>query len=167
MEERTGAFARFLRACALAAGWVLLALMAYTVLDVVLRYVFNAPLRSSVEATQFAMSVIVFLGIAYCGWTGGHVSVDLLEKLLDRPSLRLLPAAMAFLGAALFLLVAWQTFGETLATMDRVTNMTRIPYYPFRFVVVFGAALFALVLFVQGVRSAGRARPPQEPDGQP
>ena len=167
MEDRTGIFARFLRGCALAAGWVLLALMAYTVLDVVLRYVFNAPLRSSVEATQFAMSVIVFLGIAYCGWTGGHVSVDLLEKLLDRPSLRLLPAVMNFLGAALFLLVAWQTLGETLVTMDRVTNMTRMPYWPFRLVVVFGAALFALVLLIRGVRTAGRSRPPREPDGQP
>jgi TRAP-type C4-dicarboxylate transport system permease small subunit len=39
------------------------------------------------------MALIVFLGIAYCGWTGGHIAVDVFEKWLDRPSLRFLPAS--------------------------------------------------------------------------
>jgi TRAP-type C4-dicarboxylate transport system permease small subunit len=42
-------FERFLRLLALAAGIVLLILMVFTVLDVFLRYVFNAPFRSIYE----------------------------------------------------------------------------------------------------------------------
>ena len=76
---------------ALVGGWVLMALMVYTVVDVVLRYVFNRPFSGSLEVTEFAMSVIVFLGIAYCGWIGGHVAVDILERPLENPRLRFVP----------------------------------------------------------------------------
>lgn len=149
---------RVLHAMAVAAGWILLALMAYTVLDVVLRYVFNAPFRGSLETTQFAMSLIVFLAIAYCGWTGGHIAVDLFEAALDRPALRFLPAAVALTGAVLLAAVAWQTAVEAIATTHRVSNMMRWPYYPFRLVAAFGSAAFALVLLVQGVQALRRAR---------
>jgi TRAP-type transport system small permease protein len=152
-------FDRVLRGLALASGGVLLLLMAYTVLDVVLRYVFNAPFSGSLEVTEFAMALIVFLAIAYCGWTGGHIAVDLFEKALDRPGLRLLPAVISFVGAALFALIAWRVTLEALATFSQVSNMLRMPHYPFRFTVAFGSAMFALVMFIQGVTALRRPPP--------
>jgi TRAP-type C4-dicarboxylate transport system permease small subunit len=149
-------FDRFLRLLALVAGGILLLLMGVTVLDVVMRYVFNAPLASAWEFTEFSMSLIVFLGMAYCGWTGGHISIDLLEKWLDRPSLRYLPALIAFTCALLFALVAYRATLETIATIQQVSNMLRWPHYPFRFTVAFGAAMFALVLVIQGITSLRR-----------
>jgi TRAP-type C4-dicarboxylate transport system permease small subunit len=149
---------RVLRALALLSGAILLLLMFYTVLDVVLRYAFNKPFAGSLEVTEFAMSVIVFLAIAYCGWTGGHIAVDLFEKWLDRPGMRFLPAALSFVGAALFALIAWRVTVETIATFAQVSNMLRMPHFPFRFTVAFGSAMFALVMAVQGV-AALRRRP--------
>ena len=154
-------FDRFLRLLALAAGVLLLLLMAVTVLDVFLRYVFNAPLASSWEFTEFSMALIVFLGIAYCGWTGGHITVDVFEKWLDRPSLRLLPALIAFVGAALFALIAYRATLETIATIDQVSNMLRWPHYPFRLTAALGSAVFAVVLLIQGVASL-RRKPDRE-----
>lgn len=154
-------FDRFLRLLALAGGVVLLLLMLFTVVDVVLRYVFNAPLRSVYEFTEFMMALIVFLGVAYCGWTGGHIAVDLFAKWLDRPSLRFLPALLSFMGAALFALIAYRATLETMATIDQVSNLLRWPHYPFRFTVAFGSALFAVVLLVQGVQSL-RKRPAED-----
>jgi TRAP-type C4-dicarboxylate transport system permease small subunit len=151
-------FERFLRFLALAGGIVLLLLMGFIVVDVVLRYVFNTPFSSSKEITEFAMAVIVFLAIAYCGWTGGHIAVDLLEKALDRPSLRFLPAIISFVGALLFAVIAWRVTLETIAMLPQVSNMLRMPHYPFRFTVAFGSAMFALVMFIQGV-NALRRRP--------
>lgn len=153
-------FGRFLRVLALVSGGVLLLLMTYTVLDVVLRYGFNKPFAGSLEITEFAMSLIVFLGIAYCGWTGGHIAVDLFEEALDRPSLRYLPALISFIGATLFTLVAWRATVETIATLGQASNMLRIPHYPFRFTVAFGSAMFALVMFIQGVQAI--RQPPHE-----
>ena len=154
----TKIFDRFLRWLALAAGVVLLALMLFTVADVVLRYGFNKPFRSVFEYTEFSMALIVFLSIAYAGWTGAHIAVDLFEKTLNRPSLRYLPASLSFIGAALFALIAYRTTLETIATFDQFSNMLRWPYYPFRFIVAFGSAAFATVLLVQGIQSA-RGRP--------
>lgn len=135
---------------------MLLLLMGYTVVDVVLRYGFNRPFSGSLEFTEFSMTLIVFLAIAYTGWTGGHISVDLFEKVLDRPALRVLPAIIAFTGALLIAVMAWRTTLETIATLPQVSNMLRWPHYPFRFTVAFGSAMFAIVLFVQGVRALRR-----------
>jgi TRAP-type C4-dicarboxylate transport system permease small subunit len=68
------------------------------------------------------MSVIVFLAIAYTGWTRGHIAIDLFEKWLDRPALRYLPAVIAFTGAALFAAIAWRATVETTATISQISN---------------------------------------------
>lgn len=149
-------FGGFLRTLALISGGLLLLLTGFTVLDIVLRYVFSAPFSGSFEFTEFLMAAIVFLAIAYTGWTGGHISVDLFERWLDRPSLRWLPAIISFAGAALFAVVAWRAALETIATIDQISNMLRWPHYPFRFAVAFGSAMFALVLLIQGLQALRR-----------
>ncbi|MGD9925306.1 MAG: TRAP transporter small permease [Pseudorhodoplanes sp.] len=149
-------FGRFLRWLALASGGVLLVLMVFTVADVIMRAAFDRPFSGSIEFTEFCMALIVFLAIPYTGWVGAHISVDLFEKYLDRPSLRLLPAVISFIGGALFLLIAWRVALETIATVHQVSNMMRMPHYPFRFTVAFCCMLFALVLFVRGAQTLER-----------
>ena len=149
-------FDRFLRLMALVGGGILLLLTGFTTLDVVLRFLFNKPFSGSLEFTEFAMATIVFLAIPYCGWTGGHITVDLFEKWLDRPSLFWLPAFIALAGAALFALIAWQVLVETTATLNQRSNMLRWPHFPFRYTVAFGCAVFALVLLIQGAQSLQR-----------
>jgi TRAP-type C4-dicarboxylate transport system permease small subunit len=144
-------FGRFLRLMALGGGVVLMLLMGYTVLDVVLRYLFNSPFSGSLEITEFAMSVIVFLGIAYCGFTGGHVAVDILDRPLQSPRLRFVPVLLTLASAALFAAVAWLTAAEALTSMQRVSNMVRWPHWPFQMTVALGSAVYAVVLLVQTV----------------
>ena len=98
------------------------------------------------------MSAIVFLGIAWCGWLGGHVAVDILERPLEDPRLRFVPVILTFTSAVLFAAIAWLTVDEALATMSRVSNMMRWPHYPFQFIVALGSAMYALVLLIQCVR---------------
>jgi TRAP-type C4-dicarboxylate transport system permease small subunit len=156
-------FERVLRGMTLLAGVVLFALMLYTVLDVVLRYGFNKPFASSVEMTEFAMAVIVFFGLAYCGWTGGHVAVDILERPLDDPRLRFIPVILTFVSALLFAAIAWLTAVEALGTMHRVSNMLRWPHYPFMLAVALGSALFAIVLLIHTVQLL-RGKAPEKHD---
>lgn len=155
-EAPQGVFGSFLRFLALLGGWVIIALMAYTVADVILRYIFNRPFSGSIEVTEFAMSAIVFLGIAYCGWLGGHVAVDILERPLENPKLRFVPVLLTLTGAVLFAAIAWLTIDEALATTRRVSNMMRWPHYPFQFIVAFGSAMYAIVLLIQAVRMVVR-----------
>jgi TRAP-type C4-dicarboxylate transport system permease small subunit len=156
-------FSRLLRILALAGGVVVLLLMGYTVLDVVLRYGFNRPFSGSLELTEFAMSAIVFLGIAYCGLTGGHVAVDILERPLQHPALRFVPVLLTLVGAVLFAAVAWLTMAEALTSMHRVSNMVRWPHWPFQFIVAFGSAMYAVVLLIQTVRIVRTGSPDAAP----
>jgi TRAP-type C4-dicarboxylate transport system permease small subunit len=144
-----GLFGRLLHLMALAGGWVLMLLMGYTVLDVVLRYGFNRPFSGSLEVTEFAMSLIVFLGIAYCGWIGGHVAVDILERPLEHPGLRFIPVLLTLVSVVLFAAVAWLSAVEALTSTQRVSNMMRWPHWPFQLTVAFGSAMYALVLLLQ------------------
>ncbi len=148
----SGLFGRFLRLLALAGGWILMLLTGYTVLDVVLRYGFNRPFSGSLELTEFAMSAIVFLGIAYCGWIGGHVAVDILERPLEDPRLRFVPVLLILLSAVLFFVMAWLTAVEALTSMHRVSNMMRWPHWPFQLTVAFGTAMYAIVVLIQSIR---------------
>jgi TRAP-type C4-dicarboxylate transport system permease small subunit len=148
-ESPPGLFGGLLRWMSLAAGWVIVALMVYTVLDVVLRYVFNAPFSGSLEVTEFAMSLIVFLGIAYCGYLGGHVAVDILERPLENPALRFIPVILTLAGVALFAAIAWLSAHEALTSTQRVSNMMRWPHYPFQMIVALGSAMYCIVLLKQ------------------
>ena len=144
-------FGRSLRLMALGGGIVLMLLMGYTVLDVVLRYGFNRPFSGSLEITEFAMALIVFLGIAYCGITGGHVAVDILERPLQSPALRFVPVLLTLASALLFAAIAWLTAAEALTSMHRVSNMVRWPHWPFQLTVAIGSATYAIVLLLQTI----------------
>ncbi len=145
-------FDRFLRLLACISGVIIIVLMVFTVADVFLRNAFNAPLKSVYEFTEFTMAAIGFLGIAYTGWTGGHIAVDMFVKWLDQPRWRWITALLAFLGAALFATIAYRATLETIATIDQVSNRLAWPHYPFRFTVALGCALYAIVLAVQGTQ---------------
>jgi TRAP-type C4-dicarboxylate transport system permease small subunit len=148
-DNPKNAFERLLRLMALGAGLILLALTVLTVVDVVLRYFFNMPFRGSLEATEYAMALIVFLSLAWCGATGGHIAVDLLDRLLDRPSLRWLPSLMSLAGGILFLVIAWRVAAEAVYGWSQIGNMLRWPHWPFKFGAAFGALMFALVCLGQ------------------
>lgn len=151
---------RLARALAEAGGLVVLLMMLVSVADVVLRYVFNAPLASGYEIVQFAMVLVVYSGIAWCGVAGGHVSIDFLGTLLDRPGARWINVLVRLAGGLLFLVVAWETAGTAIgAWRDAASsNMLRIPYWPFHGAVAVGAALFAAVLLL----GAWQARRPAD-----
>jgi len=136
------------RRIAEAGGLVILAMMLVAILDVVLRYAFNAPLSSSYELIQLGMVLVVYCGLAWCGLAGGHISVNFLGALLDRPGLRWLNALVHFAGAILFLLIAWRSAGEAVKyfASGETTNMLKAPIYPFLAAVAAGALLYAVVL---------------------
>lgn len=150
--ERT--LAAVSRRIAEAGGIVILAMMLVAVLDVLLRYVFNAPLSSSYELIQLGMVLVVYCGLAWCGLTGGHIAVNFVGVLLDRPRLRWLNALVHCVGAILFAVIAWRSAGEAVKyfASGETTNMLKAPIYPFMAAVAAGALLYALTLGWQCIR---------------
>jgi len=58
---------------------------------------------------------------------------------------------MSLLGAAFFIIMAWQGWNLMLSNLSpfvRVTGVLSIPFGPFMLIMAFGCVLFALELFV-------------------
>ena len=144
-------FERVLRVLALGGGVVLLGLMGLVAFDVVMRYVLRIPFLGAYEMTELAMALIVFLGLPYCAATGGHVAVDVLGPVLERPALRWLNALLPLAGAVLTGVMAWQSVLYALDSRSRgeATNMLGIDLFPFQLVGAASMALFSVVLIVQ------------------
>ena len=87
-------------AARLLAAAAMLAMLALTVADVFLRYVFARPIAASGEITQFLLGGVVFSGLILVSRDREHVVVSLLENFWRRTAPRLYRGAYAFFAAA-------------------------------------------------------------------
>ncbi len=151
-------FERVLRVLALGGGVVLLGLMGLVAFDVVMRYVLRIPFLGAYEMTELAMALIVFLGLPYCAATGGHVAVDVLGPMLERPGMRWVNAFIHIAGAALAAVMAWQAavYASTSRSRGEATNMLRIELWPFELLSAAGLALFSVVLLASARKALRR-----------
>ena len=130
------------------AGIVLVALMLLTTADVAGRYFFNSPITGVFDVTHFAVLIMVFLGLAYCGFQGGHVAIDILYNQLSRPVAAFLNRIVNLVGCILFGLIAWRALVQSVDVKEfnEASQLVLIPFYPFYYILAFGAALFAFVM---------------------
>ena len=135
-------------AAAYIAGFVLLALMLLTTADVLGRYFFNLPLTGVFDLTHFAVLIMTFLGLPYCGFQGGHIVIELLYKRLKPATARMLLRLVNLVGCILFLVIAWRAVVQSLDVreFEEASQLLMIPYYPFYWVLAFGSVLFAWVM---------------------
>ncbi len=149
-------FELLLRLIAYAGGLVLFGLMLLVIYEINMRYFYGRPFRGGYELTELAMAVIVACGLPYTAIKGGHVSVDLLSPWLDRPGWRWVSVIVHLAGAALLAFVAWRSFGHAMGSlrMGELTNMMRVPKYPFQVAVAVAIGLFSLVLLLQAAKAA-------------
>lgn len=92
----------------------LFSIMLVTVLDVVRRYLFNAPLTWAYDVTaQYLMVAAFFLALSYTLRVEGHMRVDLVLNAVRSPTVR---AWLLGVGDALALLLFLATFGVSLGS---------------------------------------------------
>lgn len=147
-------FGGLTRALCFVGGLAVLFIMLVTVADVAMRYLFNSPIKGTLDLTQMAMVVIVFGAIGYAGWTGRHIVVDMIPPVFPPAVERAWMAVVDLVGAAFMLGIAWQS---VLATIDyaetgEVSFTLHIPLYPFFVVVGIGALVYAIVLLILATR---------------
>jgi TRAP-type C4-dicarboxylate transport system permease small subunit len=143
------------------AGVLLFCMMTLTFVDVVLRYLFNAPLKGSFEITELMLVVLIFAALPLVSRREEHVVMDFLDRYIPLPIYRVLralehivsAAAMAGMGWLL-----WQKAGKLGAYGD-TSAVLRIELAPFVYVI-------ALLIFVTALIHLGlvfaRRRDPRE-----
>lgn len=129
-------------------GTMLLGLMGLTVVDVTLRYLFNAPLYGARDVAKLMLLVMVALSVAYSARTGGQVVIEFFSRRMG-PRLAALSEAGARMAAVVMLAVLshqlWIS-GRNAAVFGETSMALEIPYGPFYRLLAVGMVLYALVL---------------------
>lgn len=132
------------------AAVLLFIMMSLTFVDVVSRYVFNAPLPGGFELTELLLASLVFLGMPLVTLHREHVSVDLFDKLVPRAlrGLRdLLVQAACTLCAAVLCWRMWHKSMESVEYGD-ITSVLNLPLAPVFFLGTLAIAAMAVIFFV-------------------
>ena len=137
-------------------AFLLMGLAALTVVDVVGRYVFAAPLPGAFELTQLMLGALVFAALPLATMAGEHVAVDALFDILP-PRFR---TALAWLGgaaaAAALWVIAWRlaAYSTRLANDEAATDALLVPLAPLGWFAAGMAALSGLLALVRLVTRA-------------
>jgi TRAP-type C4-dicarboxylate transport system permease small subunit len=128
-----------------AATGFMVVLMLLTVVDVFLRYFFNAPITGTTEISRLLMVIIVFPALGWAAIDRAHVRVDLVVS-------RIPPRVQAILGSITFLfalvtygIITWQSILEA-AVVNRQTSLLHLPFTPFYWVMSGGFVVFCLAI---------------------
>ena len=145
------------QALAWAAGLVLVAMMLFTVLDMVLRMI-GHPVAGSYEVIGWLSATAVALALGYAQVHRSHVSINLLVTRL-RGRLRAgVELATSLCSLLLFGAVAWYLvrYGGVLQESGSLSETLQWIVYPWVYVVALGAVGLTVALLVDFVRSAAR-----------
>ncbi len=153
------AFKKLIRALSYgfcAAGmFLIIPLMLMTASDVISRSFFNKPIAGSFELSEYLLAVIILLAAAYTQQVKGHVWVDFFTVRFS-PRVQNVFRAMTGL-ASLFIIGVLVVMGYVQAHEERaVSDMLRIPQWPFKMLVCVGGALLWLELLIDFLESLGR-----------
>jgi TRAP-type C4-dicarboxylate transport system permease small subunit len=144
-------------------GCVLVGMMAlHVMLDVIGRYVFNAPLPGTVEfVSHYYMVGVIFWPLAYVQSQRGHFFAEVFTQRLPPMAVRIIDTICTLVTAVLLAFLAWRTaayaFEFTQARESVQTAYFTISTWPSRWFVPLGLGLMALYALVQVLHAlAGR-----------
>lgn len=133
------------------AGVLLFCMMTLTFVDVLLRYIFNAPLRGSFEITELMLVVLIFAALPLVSRREEHVVMDFLDRFLPLGIYRALRALEHVVSAAVMTGMGWLLWQKAtkLAAYGDTSAILRIELAPFVYAIallVFTTALIHLAL---------------------
>ena len=132
-------------------GAMLLGLMGLTVLDVTLRYLFNAPLYGARDVAKLMLLVMVALSVAYSARTGGQVVIEFFSRRMGPRLATASEVGARLAGMAMLAVLSYQLWvsGQTARMFGETSLALEIPYGPFYWILALGMALYAVVLLVE------------------
>lgn len=137
---------RIVTAAGMASTVLLIIMMMLTVTDVFLRYLFDQPIKGSIELTEYIMVCVGTLGLAWCALQGAHIKVELIVSKFSQRTQKYIDSFNYILLIAVSGIIASQTFmrAGTVRRLGVSSAMLEIPQYPFLLVVSFSYFLLFL-----------------------
>jgi len=134
----------------------LILLMMITVIDVILRYFFNAPITGTTEISQLMMIIIVFPALGWAAVDRAHIRVDLLIRQVPRRPSAVVNAITLLLALGVYIIITWRSLLES-AVVNRQTSLIHLPFAPFYWLMSVSLAIFCLAILALIVEEIGKA----------
>ena len=134
---------------------LLIPLMLLTTGDILGRKFLSKTIPGTFEISEYILAVFILLGAAYTQQVKGHVGVDFVTSRLSPRVRTLCEILTTLLSLFIIAIVIWQGFLEGIR-QKTVSDMLRIPQYPFRLLVSIGGFLLWLELLIDLVHFIGK-----------
>ncbi|HEY0878657.1 MAG TPA: TRAP transporter small permease [Zeimonas sp.] len=155
------------RALAGVAGVALIAMMLFTVADMVLRGV-GRPVAGSYEVIGWLSATAMALALGYSQLHRGHVAIDLVVQRMGPRTRAIVEALTSLASLLLFVAVAWYVgrYGMVLHQSGSLSETLKAIVYPWVYVVALGCGGLALALLADFVRALARATGREKGEGR-
>ncbi len=143
---------------------VLFLLMALRCLDVIGRYLFNAPVPGASELTGLGLALLIFGALPIVTARSEHVTVSLLEMIIGERSRAIERVFLLASSLVVLAIMAWRLWvrAGTLAAYSDSTSYLRIPLAPFAYFMSAMAAIATVVVVLQILGSLRKDHAPPE-----
>jgi TRAP-type C4-dicarboxylate transport system permease small subunit len=131
-------------------------MMLLTSADATARDLFSKPIPGAFEVSSLLLSILILLGLAYAHQMRDHVRVTMLVDRLPVKMGAVLTIFTTLLSMFVIGVMCWQGLVLTLELKAQVSDMLRIPQWPFRLLVCVGGLFLFLELFFDLIDSARR-----------
>jgi TRAP-type C4-dicarboxylate transport system permease small subunit len=129
-------------------------MMIITVVDVVARYFFSAPLPASFEGTEVLLATLIFAGLPLVTARGRHITIDFVDRFVPSRWRRFHRSAVELLGGFVLAIVAWVVWGTAgkIAAAGLHTDILAIPFAPLAYFISVMVGLSAIVFLLSAFR---------------
>ncbi|MFW6334710.1 MAG: TRAP transporter small permease subunit, partial [Desulfosalsimonas sp.] len=131
-------------------AYILFGFFLLILLQVIMRYVFNAPTAWAGELSQMLFGAYAVLSGGHILRTGGHVNVDILySRMLQktRAAVDIITSTLFFLFCGMVLIYGGSMAMDSLGRLETSGSAWDPPVYPFRIMM----PLAAVLLLLQGL----------------
>lgn len=124
----------------------LLAMVALTFADVIGRRIVGKPIYGANDITEHLMALVVFSGLPLVTAAAAHLTIDLLDKLVNKPWMLWWRVLISALVSLVLAVVAWLFIkhGLNASRISEVSQALRVPRAPLYFFMAISCALSAL-----------------------
>jgi tripartite ATP-independent transporter DctM subunit len=144
--DKVGVFSRWTNVAGIA---FLFLMVSFTFVDVVMRYIFNRPIKGVLEITEVMMILAIFLAVAHTHNEKSHISVDLITSRLAPKSRLVMEFITTLLGLGIFGIAVWRIVIQTVWFVQHNSMHSQhfpIVCAPFASVIALGCTALWLLL---------------------
>lgn len=134
--------------------FLVIPLMLLTTGDVIGRGFFAKPIPGTVELSEYILATFILLGAAYTQQVKGHVGVSFFTSRLSPRAETLCQIITNALSMVIIAIIVWQGMIKAIHE-PTVSDMLRVPQYPFRLLVAIGGFLLWMEFLIDIINSVG------------